>query len=240
MGLGVVTAYDMYLEVCEGKLDGFQKVKHPMSLREFQSKLGVSLTTYHPRNRVLKGDEKLRQYTQVPKEHRPPETPRKRTLEQTISREAYLAELATQAGRKKDRFCPDANCLIYHMQHQTPLPNPKNCAVCNQQCYTACGLCAGNDGKPLPLHFPNNRSKKSDGCCVIMYHSKYYFGLCAKDLPLRGSPKSAWIAPTQAIYHANKRAIEQYDNPTAQVAGAADDEDEETEEEEEVGEMYAV
>jgi len=63
MGLGVVTSCDMYLEVCEGKLDGFEEVKNPMSLRDFQSKLGMSLASYHPRNRVLKGDEKLRQYT---------------------------------------------------------------------------------------------------------------------------------------------------------------------------------
>jgi len=71
--------------------------------------------------------------------------------------------MSTQAGRKRNHFCPNANCLIYHMQHLMSLPNPKNCAVCNQQCYTACGLCVGSDIMPLLLHFPNNHSKTSDG-----------------------------------------------------------------------------
>jgi Pyruvate/2-oxoacid:ferredoxin oxidoreductase delta subunit len=245
MGLGVVTCYDMYLEVCEGKLDGFPKVKHPMSLKDFQSKLGLALLSYHPKNRILKGDEKLRQYTQVPKQHRPPETPRKRSHEDIVSKEAYLAEKNRQTKGKKARFCPDGNCLIYHMNYRTQLANPKNCGVCNKPCYTACGLCFGSDKKPLPLHFPNNRSKTSDGNCVVMYHSKYYFGLCAKDLPVRGWARKDWKPPTQAVYNANKKAIDQYENPAAAAAeGEAEQQQQEDyddeEEYDEVGEMEAI
>jgi hypothetical protein len=242
MALGVVTAYDMYLEVCEGKLAGFTMVKKPMSLKDFQTKLGVSLTSYHPKNKVLKGDEKLRQYTQVAKLKWAPDTPRKRSHDDIVSQEAYLRELKRQPKGKKARFCPDFNCLIHHMNYQQKLPNPKNCAVCNKPCYTACGLCHGSDRKALPLHFPNNRSKSSDGNCVVMYHDKYYFGLCAKDLPVRGWAKKDWKAPTQALYNANKRAIQQYENPEAEVE---DDEEQEEEEEsvtdeDEVGEMEVI
>jgi len=239
MGLGVVTCYDMYLEVCEGKLDGFPRVKNPMSLKDFQSKLGLALLSYHPKNKKVMGDEKLRQYTQVAKAQRPAQ-PRKRTHEDIVSQEAYLFEKGRQPNAKRARFCEDANCLIYHLNNQVTLANPKNCGVCNKPTYTACGLCNGSDRKPIPLHFPNNRSKSSDGNCVVIYHDKYYFGLCAADLPVRGWAKKDWKAPTQAVYNANKRAIQQYENPTEDNAAAADDEEEEEEEEEEVGDMEAV
>jgi len=68
----------------------------------------------------------------------------------------------------------------------------------------------------------------------LIWHDKYYFGLCAADLPVRGFAKHHWKAPTQAIYNANKRAIQQYENPTeetgeeagtAEVPGLPEDEE---------------
>jgi hypothetical protein len=92
----------------------------------------------------------------------------------------------------------------------------------------------------MPLHFPNNRSKSSDGNCVVMFHDKYYFGLCAHDLPVRGWPKKDWKAPTQGVYNANKKAIQQYENPTAAAAAASAAEEGTEYSEDEIGEMADI
>jgi len=62
--LAVTTAYDMYLECCEGNLNGDWKVPKPVDFHQFREKLGMQMMQYDPRKRLYLGDDKFRVCTQ--------------------------------------------------------------------------------------------------------------------------------------------------------------------------------
>ena len=70
MALPIVTCNDMYLKLCEGSLEGFLSCE-VMSLKVFQNKLAEQLCRYNPKKLLLKGDERFRNSTKVPRAMRP-------------------------------------------------------------------------------------------------------------------------------------------------------------------------
>jgi hypothetical protein len=217
--LAEAQGYDIYKELCEGTLEGFSKCT-PRSFKDWRSRLATSLCNYHPSNGILNGDRKLREATILPMEYRAmsptaSSNKKKRKRAEIVSRAAYLEELGSQPKcKKKARFCDgDMFALGAHICSKLSLANPKNCAVCNQAVYTACGICKDSKGKEVALHYPNSRSNNCplEGQCCVIYHSKYWFGLCHDDMPKRGYALKDWKKPTQAIIRANKKAIQQYD-----------------------------
>jgi len=46
--LAIVTAYDMYLECCEGKLNPDWKVDKPVDFHLFRERLGTQMLKYDP------------------------------------------------------------------------------------------------------------------------------------------------------------------------------------------------
>ncbi len=69
MSMGVIAAYDMYLECSKGMLDAARRVvkKDRMSCSQFLLKLSEQMLGYDPRNNLYAGDNKFRRSTQVHK-----------------------------------------------------------------------------------------------------------------------------------------------------------------------------
>ena len=65
--MAVVTAYNIYLECYEGKLDPSWKTE-PVDFFPFREKLSYQLPKYCPSNCKYAGDEKFRDATRVPKQ----------------------------------------------------------------------------------------------------------------------------------------------------------------------------
>ena len=62
-GMAVLVAYDMYLEVAEGKLRGEWKLDEPMDFWRFREILANGMLKYKPSARKYPGDEKMRPLT---------------------------------------------------------------------------------------------------------------------------------------------------------------------------------
>ena len=58
--LAIVVAYDIYLEVCEGKLDAEWKVQYPVDFWTFRDILSIQMLEYDPKNRKYLGDDAMR------------------------------------------------------------------------------------------------------------------------------------------------------------------------------------
>jgi hypothetical protein len=63
--MGIVAAYDMYKECCDGLLDATWKVdvKDRMSYTEFRIKLSQQMLEYDPKKNLYNGDDKQRAFT---------------------------------------------------------------------------------------------------------------------------------------------------------------------------------
>ena len=65
--LAIVTAYDIYLECAEGKLDPSWHIHHPVTFRTFRDILSQQMLQYDPKHQHYPGDEKMRVVTQLNK-----------------------------------------------------------------------------------------------------------------------------------------------------------------------------
>jgi hypothetical protein len=61
--LAIVTAYDMYLKVAEGKLNPAWQVEKPMDYWHFGEKLSEQMLGYNPASRYYPGDQNMRSAT---------------------------------------------------------------------------------------------------------------------------------------------------------------------------------
>ncbi len=66
ISLGIIAAFDMYLECCEGELDEswFVEEKKRMLFRLFRLQLAKQMVNYDPSKGMYPGNEKMRAYTQ--------------------------------------------------------------------------------------------------------------------------------------------------------------------------------
>ena len=73
----ILTAYDMYVECCEGNLDPDWKVENQdiMSLHDFHQELSGQMLHYHPSRHLYSGDCNIRAATSQNKERRKRSSP---------------------------------------------------------------------------------------------------------------------------------------------------------------------
>ncbi len=62
--LAVVVAYDLYLEVAEGKLDSAWEIDEPVDFWTFREKLSIQMLEYSPTHHRYPGDAGMRASTQ--------------------------------------------------------------------------------------------------------------------------------------------------------------------------------
>ena len=73
-GMAIVVAYDMYLDICEGKMDATWMNADPVSYHTFREQLSSQMLQYDPRKRHYYGDKLMRISTKKPLNGSPVET----------------------------------------------------------------------------------------------------------------------------------------------------------------------
>lgn len=172
MTMGVIAAYDMYLECSEGVLDAEWKVakKDIMSFSKFRMRLSEQMLTYDPRKNLYAGDEKFRRSTQAHKE--------RRKSSKDFSAEEFPETGVTmknfRAARERGRICTTMENTMEHFEAIKKSTNAGACEVCGTQSYWKCGLC-----KKYVCLF--NKRNWAGGKCAFLFHSEKYFGLSRSD-----------------------------------------------------------
>ena len=134
----VVTAYDMYLECCEGNLEQEWKVDKPMDFYTFREKLSEQMLCYRPEKRCYAGDENHRKSKQQNSHQRrkmqkmssPSDdlssSAATSVLKTKVSCEQLKTELLGKRG-KVPRLCQDLESLQAHVESAFKVKNKQIC-----------------------------------------------------------------------------------------------------------------
>jgi len=144
LAIAVSVAYDIYIEVTEGKLKTEWKDDKPVSRWEFQRKLSIQALSYSPKKLIYPGDDFLRANISVPRANRISGPSRSGVISRT-----QLQELSTSPNI---RGCGDLDKLSEHVDSIVKLSKGRVCSWYGARAYQACGLCKDSDGKPVALH----------------------------------------------------------------------------------------
>lgn len=201
LSMAVTSAYDMYIECCEGKLDRswFVEEKDRASFTVFRQVLSEQMLKYDPRNDMLPGDKKFRRSTQQHK---------KRRGGSSCSSTATgydgngLNVRNVKRARDDRRFCRDMDEFQQHLVSATIDPNNNSapCQVCGSKTLWKCGVCGVRccAGK-----------RSWDGLqCFSRFHNIKYFGLARCDSKIHGVKQSDWTKPNERQVNHNKRDVE--------------------------------
>jgi hypothetical protein len=222
-GLAVVVAYDLYLEVCEGKLDVAWEIEEPLDFWNFRERLSKQMLEYNPSAHKYPGDAAMRASTQQSQRQR------KVSQEMTIRRRragrpSYsnyypaaapavpdaavfatrtngisLQQLSRASSNHNSRLCGDLTGLQRHLESiVTGKHHGKKCVVCGELSYSTCKLCGDK-----PLHFYPRNGKSAGKACFFDYHSDGFFGLASDDR----TKGSVWAPPSQTKRKRNAREI---------------------------------
>ena len=197
--MAVVVAYDMYLEVAEGKLRGEWKLDEPMDFWRFRERLANGMLKYKPMARKYPGDEKMRSSTQqsqrqrdAAKKTRGPGRPRKNN-ETTTNEIAMTDDSVTVGDLKKaargntSRICGDLSLLKKHIKSVVSgRKHGKTCVVCGEMAYSICKMC------DRAMHFFPQKGKCTGKDCFVDYHNEVFFGLALDDASLVNKRRSEW------------------------------------------------
>ena len=192
-GMAIVVAYDMYLEVCEGKLNEDWANADPVSFHTFREQLSAQMLAYDPRKRLYPGDEFMRISTKQPSNVRPG----KQTMEKAPSNADGTVSIhqfqAAKRGGKKGRLTFSLNQFNHHCESVVRVTkNPWACYVCGHPTYTKCGIC------DAPLHMIGCKGPQKSTNCYLKFHDPLFFGLCKNDywMTNRCQKKSDWTMPS--------------------------------------------
>jgi hypothetical protein len=211
VSMGIVAAYDMYLDCAEGFLDEAWVVpkKKRMNFAEFRSRLSEQMLTYNPRLKCYPGDEKFRDSTQLNRSRRSFDAG-------TAEAEATSTTPANTDSSKKMSFldwytasstgdlpqcCNTADDLKAHSKSVQKTTNARPCEVCGKLSIWKCTQC----GK----HMCTKNDRKWDGMkCLMIYHSHEFFGLSRSDhKKVHKQTLHSWRAPTDDAMEKNARVI---------------------------------
>jgi len=168
MSMGIIAAYDMYLECSEGKLDeswGIAK-KDRMRFSQFRLKLSEHMLRYDPRNDSYAGDKKIRRSTQVHKVRRRGS----KDFEEFPETGVTLSNLRAAGAR----LCPTMEEAQKHFDSIVKKTNAAACEVCGTTSYWMCIMC----GKYICLLKKRNWNGAR---CAFLFHSEKFFGLARCD-----------------------------------------------------------
>ena len=222
--MGVIAAYDMYNECCDGLLDPSWKVekKDRMSFCIFRQRLGEQMLEYDPRKRCYPGDEQLRVCTQQHKKRRAPS--------KSSSADAFVDDGLSVSNVKKarasDRICETLDELNSHLKSSVMTTNGKLCEVCGKKSLWKCVKC----NKYMCASAGRNWKE----CCMVNFHNISFFGLTRSDAAdVHKKNTSDWTAPTESAISRNTRRMRSLcKDIDKEKNGAGNDNDSEDEEDE--------
>ena len=213
--LAIVIAYDMYLEVAEGKLNSDWKVTFPVDFWTFRDVLSLQMLQYNPKDRTYPGDDSMRVCTKQNKSQR---KGKKKSRQELEDDDTDISETASKKGRGRpsvaskqkqkeaqefkrakygrgdnSRLCGNLSRLDKHIKSvETSLKHPKACKVCGGDAYSVCNVCG------VPLHFIPTKGKHAGKMCFFDYHDDAFFGLARDDTKLSNAKKSDWAYPSMS------------------------------------------
>ena len=195
-GLVIVCAYDIYLEICEGKGIAECKMDKPVSFLQFRTRLATQMLYYSDKNKMYKGDDKKRVNTQLPKKQRK----RKRDYKNSVTQEQY-----DHAKDVEKRLCGDLTEYERHARQYETVTHGRVCVVCKEEANNFCKIC-----KKF-MHKKSNRGANGHKTCDIKYHNDMFFGLARDDhKELMCRPVGQWKPPTEADVAENVKLVTQF------------------------------
>ena len=201
--LAICTAYDMYLEICEGAVIPDFKVDSPADFYTFRDILSKQMCEYDPTQQRYPGDEKTRLVKQLNKDMR------KRKYHDIIA-EGYNGTGTLSYAQYKsilkhsDRICTDLTSYERHVTSIVTYKNPAKCAVCGLKTYKKCELCG------VPLHNMDIKGPGKGKNCALHWHNDSYLGLCFDDRKFMRLTSKQWKIWSNSKLQKNIRVIKGY------------------------------
>ena len=198
-------AYDLYLELAEGKVEPDWKLERPVGFHRFREKLGLQKLRYSPANNKYPGDDKLRASTQLSKKRRHVLMSPSRSVSSGAS--GVSAELLADEGNN-GRLCGFLGQLNEHIEavQSLPLNRKRDCFVCGEKAYQICSICQA------PLHYTNPpKNNLITIPCFFHYHDTGFCGLARRDSTKLQSPipQTKWEMKKKASVVTHRKAIKE-------------------------------
>jgi hypothetical protein len=170
MSMGVIVAYDMYLECSEGMLDEAWMVakKDRMSFSQFRLRLSEQMLRYDPSNGLYAGNNKFRRTTQLHKMRR------KGRKDFSVEEFPETGVTLTNLRAAGNRICELMEHAQKHFDTIIKKTNAGPCEVCGLPTYWTCMRC----GKNMCLL---NKRNWNGAKCAFRFHSEKFFGLARSD-----------------------------------------------------------
>jgi len=207
--MGIIAAYDMYKECCDGLLDGTWKipVKKQMSFSDFRMKLSEQMLTYDPHKNRYAGDDKFRRYTQQHKLRRSSGSQNSGaddSVDDDVSSNDGLTLQVFMRARGLPRFCKTLDEISNHFSSITKMNNGCKCEVCGEKTIWRCGICNRN-------LCTMDRRTWNGARCVLRYHNEEFFGLARSDYKsIHGKSVDKWTPPDDAAIARNARRVRRF------------------------------
>ncbi|CAB9507864.1 expressed unknown protein [Seminavis robusta] len=208
--MAVVVAYDIYLEACEGKLQGLAdcRLNKPVSFYRFREKLAKQMLEYAPRHCRYLGDEKMRDTTSTPKakrkRSRSPQRNNNRPADDELTTASGVSLDTFSSNNHGDRLCGFITPLLEHYESCNTMANKKklNCVFCGKPAYQYCELC----GKAVHKH-PQEKIGNGRTSCFLHYHNTAAMGLARDDWKITGKRLKDWSYPTATEFEDNEQQM---------------------------------
>ena len=201
--LAICTVYDIYLKVCEGKLNAEWKYNHPVNFYTFCDRLSEQLLKYDPAKQIYPGDEKMRRVSHLNKPYR-----QKRKHDDEITRTSngsgHITFLQYQELMKSKRVCKTIFEYEKHAHKIEMVSNAARCAVCGVNAYKRCQICK------VALHDNDSKGKGKGKRCSLHWHDETYLGLCFADRKILCLPAVDWKKWSAHKLKDNKQIIKGY------------------------------
>ena len=205
--LGIIAAYDMYIECCEGNLDASWMVegKVRMTFRAFRLLLAKQMLEYDPSKGMYPGDEKMRAYTQKHKKRRISGDNDDGHKKVKTGKQNEVTEVTYDSFKKAihaGRLCKTVEGLQQHFISVVRTTNSNQlCEACGKKTIWRCDRC----NKFICVY---NQRKWNGIECMFKYHNPEFFGLARSDC----RDPTAWVPPTPQIMDKNGRMIKRWMN----------------------------
>lgn len=205
--MGVVAAYDMYMECADGQLDNSWAIPmhKRMSFTQFRIKLSEQMLTYDPRHNNYPGDSKFRRYTQQHKLRRSTSgSVSENSADDEVSSNDGLTLEVFKRARALPRFCKTLDDIHKHFSNIVKLNNAMKCEVCGEKTIWRCEICNKN------LCTMSKRTWNG-AKCVLTYHNEEFYGLARSDFKsVHGKNIDHWIPPETAAINRNARRVRRF------------------------------
>ena len=202
--MGIIAAYDMYNECCDGLLDASWAIpkKKRMTFTQFRMKLSEQMLSYDPRENNYAGDDKFRRFSQSHKLRRGGSGGANSVDndDEVGSNDGLTLDVFKKA-RELPRFCLTIDQLNNHFRNVVKLNNAAICEVCGAKTIWMCGICLKN----LCIM----KKKSWNGAkCLMTYHNQEFYGLARGDYrTVHGKNVLKWTAPDDKAIARNARRV---------------------------------